>query len=337
MEMETGFSERVKTIVEMKFGSHLYGTATPQSDLDIKAVYLPEARDILLQRVRPAVSMSRLKAHGEKNAPGDVDFEAYSPAKFLDLLCDGQTVAIDMLFAPDEMMIAAPDPLWREIQALAPRLFSRRTTGFVSYCRQQARKYGAKGARLAAVRHALEGLTAIEAVHGANAKLEVAAAEVRALADGHELLDIVILPHVDGTPATYFDIAGKKAIFSASIKGARALAQSQFDTFGERTRAAESQQGVDWKAMSHAVRIARQAVEFLNTGRVVFPRPDAAHLLAIKRGELPYLVVAEEIEALLLDVETAAARTPLPETADLAPAEDFVAALYRRIVTQEMS
>jgi transposase len=30
-------------IVEMRFGSHLYGTATPQSDLDFKAVYLPAA------------------------------------------------------------------------------------------------------------------------------------------------------------------------------------------------------------------------------------------------------------------------------------------------------
>jgi predicted nucleotidyltransferase len=38
-------------IVEMRFGSHLYGTDTPESDLDLKGVYLPEARDILLRRV----------------------------------------------------------------------------------------------------------------------------------------------------------------------------------------------------------------------------------------------------------------------------------------------
>ncbi len=43
-------------IVEMRFGSHLYGTATPQSDLDFKAVYLPAARDILLQRVHDTVT-----------------------------------------------------------------------------------------------------------------------------------------------------------------------------------------------------------------------------------------------------------------------------------------
>ena len=33
-------------IVEMRFGAHLYGTETVQSDLALKAVYLPDARDI---------------------------------------------------------------------------------------------------------------------------------------------------------------------------------------------------------------------------------------------------------------------------------------------------
>lgn len=35
-------------ILEMKFGSHLYGTNTPNSDLDYKAIYLPTAREIIL-------------------------------------------------------------------------------------------------------------------------------------------------------------------------------------------------------------------------------------------------------------------------------------------------
>ena len=329
--------KQVKTLVEMTFGSHLYGTATVQSDVDIKAVYLPEARDILLQRVRPSVCIVREKARGEKNQPGDVDFEAYSPAKFLSLLADGQTVALDMLFAPQANLTSAPHPVWQEILDVAPRLFSRRTTAFVSYCRQQARKYGVKGARLAAVRLALDGLTEIEARYGANAKLSVASGEVHALVAQNDLLDIVVLPHADGTPATYFDIAGKKAIFSALIKSARAMAQALFDEFGERTRAAQSQQGVDWKAMSHAVRIARQAVEFLDTRHITFPRPDAAHLLAIKRGEIAYDRVAGEIEDLLTEVEAAAERTDLPEAVDDSLADDFIADLHARIVRGDLS
>ncbi len=326
----------MRTIVELTFGSHLYGTATPESDLDIKAVYLPEACDILLQRVKPAVNVHREKVRGEKNTADDTDFEAYSPAKFLDLLAEGQTVALDMLFAPDAMVLGTPHPVWAEIKALAPRLFSRRTTAFVGYCRQQARKYGVKGERLTAVRAALEGLRAIEAVYGSNAKLEVAVAELRMLVDQHALLRIVEVPETTGYVATYFDIAGKKAIFSASVKGARAIAETLFNEFGERTRAAEGNQGVDWKAMSHAVRIARQAVEFLEAGRVTLPRPEAAHLLAVKRGELPYAAVSEEIETLLEAVEAAAERCGLPEAPEPGLAEDFIADLYGRIVRKEL-
>lgn len=322
----------ITTIVRMRFGSHLYGTATADSDLDIKAVYLPAARDILLQRVKAAVTSERIKARGEKNTAEDTDFEAYSPAKFLELLAEGQTVALDMLFAPPSALLDEPSAVWRDIQALAPRLFSKTTTAFVGYCRQQARKYGTKGDRLAAVRAALDGLIAIEAIHGAQEKLSVAETELRLMADAHPLLAIVQLPNPDGSLASYFDIAGKKAIFSASIKVARSLAQSLFDEFGARTRAAEANAGVDWKAMSHAVRIAGQAVEFLDTGRVTFPRPDAAHLLAIKLGQVAYDQVGEEIETLLSEVEAAAGRSSLPATCDASVAEDFLADLYGRIV-----
>ena len=326
----------MKTIMRMTFGSHLYGTATAESDLDVKAEYLPAVRDILLQQVRAAVTGHREKAKGEKNTAEDVDFEAYSPAKFLSLLAEGQTVALDMLFAPDSAMLDAPDPVWFEIKALAPRLFSRRTTGFVGYCRQQARKYGVKGERLAAVRLALDGLRDIEARHGSNEKLEVAAVEVAALAAAHPLLDIVQLPEVSGFMATYFDIAGKKAIFSASIKAARAIAENLYNEFGERTRAAEANSGVDWKAMSHAVRIARQAVEFLETRHVTFPRPEAAHLMAIKRGQIAYPEVGEEIETLLEAVERAAVACDLPDAPPDGLIDDFIADLHGRIVRGEL-
>ena len=142
-------------IVQMKVGSHLYGTATPESDLDIKAVFIPSARDILLQRVSPVVSESRPKRRGEKNTSADTDCESFSLQRYLDLLAEGQTMALDMLFAPDWAMLEPPHALWREIQTLAPRLMTKGTTAMVRYCRQQANKYGVKGLRVAAARAAL--------------------------------------------------------------------------------------------------------------------------------------------------------------------------------------
>lgn len=84
-----------RTILRIQFGSHLYGTSTPASDLDFKSIYIPNARDILLGRVKGSISTKRPKLEGEKNFAGEVDEEAYSLQRFLGLVAEGQTVALD--------------------------------------------------------------------------------------------------------------------------------------------------------------------------------------------------------------------------------------------------
>lgn len=101
----------MKLIVQIKFGSHLYGTNTPTSDEDYKSVYVPDAREILLQRVTGSLQLgAKTKREGEKNLPGDVDNECYSFQRYLGLISEGQTVAVDMLFAPEPMVTS---DLWR--------------------------------------------------------------------------------------------------------------------------------------------------------------------------------------------------------------------------------
>jgi hypothetical protein len=92
-------------IVEMRFGAHLYGTDTPESDLDVRGVYIPEAGDILRQRVKPSATGSREKDTGGRNRLGDVDLEYHSLQRYLALLAARRTVAIDMLIAPDIVTI----------------------------------------------------------------------------------------------------------------------------------------------------------------------------------------------------------------------------------------
>jgi hypothetical protein len=92
---------------------------------------------------------------------------------------------------------------------------------------------------------------------------------------------------------------------------------------------AEANEGVDWKALSHAIRVGTQSLEYLRTGFVTFPRPDAAHLLEIKLGNLPFAQVGEEIEGLLEEVEEAAQSSSLPDKPDAAWCEQFVFDAYR--------
>ena len=324
----------MRLIVEMRFGSHLYGTATPNSDTDLKAVYLPDADDILLQRVAATISESREKAPGERNGPDDVDRETYSLQRYLELLADGQTVAIDMLFAPDAVMTRAPDPLWRKIQAMAPQLISSRAAAFVRYCRQQANKYGIKGSRVAAARKTLALLADAEDRHGGTAKLETIADELSVLAANTPHTALIDIEVQEGRFARHLEICDRKMPFSASLKTARELAARLVDGYGQRALQAERHEGIDWKALSHAVRVGRQAIELYETGGIVFPLSSADHLLRIKLGQLPYAAVAAEIEYLVDAVELAASRSSLRQTPDLSAMDALVREAYRSQVME---
>ena len=326
----------MELIVEMRFGSQLYGTATPESDLDLKGVYLPEARDILLQRVKATVTSSRVKAPGQKNEAGDIDSEVYSLQRYLDLLADGQTVALDMLFAPDAVMTVSPSPWWREIQANGHRLISRRATSFVQYCRQQANKYGIKGSRVAAARKALALLETAQERLGNTAKLELIAAQLADLATTTEHVALVDLPFSGDRPLRHLEVCDRKISFSASLKTAREVAQRLVNEYGQRALQAELNEGVDWKALSHAVRVGREALELFQSGRITFPLPYADHILGIKRGLVPYKTVATEIEQLLEEVETAASASSLPEAPDRSVIEGLVTRAYSRKVRESV-
>ena len=319
----------MRTIVRIKFGSYLYGTATPASDLDFKSVYVPDARSILLQRVKGSISTKRQKAEGEKNFAGEVDEEAFSLQRFLGLLAEGQTVATDVLFAPEANMEHQPATDWREIIANRHRLITSKSASFVGYCRQQANKYGIKGSRVAAARKALGVLDRAVEARGTTIKLSVIAQEIADVVGMTEHMRIVPVLQASGATIDHWEVCGRKLSYAASLKNAQGVIATLVAEYGHRALKAEAQEGVDWKALSHAVRVARQAVELLTTGKITFPLADAEHILAIKTARLPYQQVAEEIERGLVEVEEASAKSTLPPEPDYEWIDDFVSQVYR--------
>jgi predicted nucleotidyltransferase len=316
----------------MKFGSHLYGTATPASDLDFKSVFVPSARSILMQSAPKTISHSRPKGVGEKNYAGEIDEEQISIQKFLHLAAEGQTMALDMLFAPDYAIVGESSWEWREIIANRHRLLTRKSAAFIGYARQQANKYGIKGSRVAAARDALALLESSMKDNGATAKLQVVEQEIRDLAGVNDHMSFLndTTPH--GQVITLWEVCDRKMPFSASIKNARDIMQRVADEYGRRALMAETQQGVDWKALSHAVRVGEEAVELLSTGHVTFPLLNAEHIIDIKLGRIAYQQVAEEIEDLLERVEQAAATSRLPDRPDEEWIWRFLVHVHRQAV-----
>jgi hypothetical protein len=334
-------------IVRMLFGSHLYGTETAESDQDFKAVFMPSGVDLLMQRAPLGRHQHREKGHGERNTRDDVDDDAYSLQAFMRLLSEGQTGALDMLFAPDWAVIGERTargtprvtPTWREIRENRGRLLCRKSEAFIGYCRQQANKYGIKGSRVAAARAARDLLDWAHGARGPRGKLgeiEDRIDELVAATEHMQAVDIEGPTDLSGNrrAVRHWEVCNRKMPYTQTIKEARELMHRLVTEYGRRALSAETNEGVDWKALSHAVRVGHESVELLSTGEITFPRPERAHLLRIKTGMVEYRPVAEEIEDLLVRVEAAAAGSALPAEIDRGWAEALVQREHLREVTR---
>jgi len=331
----------MEEVVRMRFGSHLYGTNTPQSDLDFKAVYIPDARDIILGRVKDVVSTTTKTNNLSKNTSEDIDTETISLHKYLKLVAEGQTVAIDMLFAPSwaitphRSWTSTPTCsfLWTKITNNKHKLLSKKYMGFVGYVRTQANKYGIKGSRMNDCRQVVEFLGMLINCHEGHQKLTQYSDELNILAKSKEFVNIVTMfDNSTKKDATYLEVCGRKTPMNASVKTAYDCYKRLWDEYGERARQAATNDGIDWKALSHAVRIGEQALELFRTGNIVFPRVNAQDLLEIKLGKLQYKVVADRIEDLLEKIELEAGKSRLANEPDYKWIEEVVEDEYSCVV-----
>ena len=319
-----------KTIARIIFGSHLYGTNTETSDTDYKSIHLPPARDILLQKVTDSTGHAVIRPEGEKNTPDDIDDESYSLQRYLQLLAEGQTVAIDMLFAPANFQLTSTH-YWGEIYHNRHKLLTKKSASFLGYCRTQANKYGIKGSRVSAAKKAMEFFEVWNKVDP-HEKVGYAVSMDMVPSSEHERVYEKETTH--GHTEQYYECCNRSVGFKNTVKEAYGIYKRIYEEYGKRARLAEANEGVDYKALSHAVRVGTEALELLNTGHVTFPLPNKEHILQIKKGMLQYKTVATEIESLLEQVEKASVTSKLREEPDWDWINDCVVTAYGREVIQ---
>lgn len=305
----------IMKLVEMFHGSHLYGTNGPASDVDYKGVGLAEVKDVLLGRVPKVLEASSpIKADGEKNQPGDVDRQIFSLHAFIAMALKGETVAIDMMHAKREQCQVWTAE-WFYLVQNRDKFYTRSMSSLVGYARAQASKYGLKGSRLAAAK--------------------AAQTSIDGFGDGTPLSGIrpfvYIGEHVRWHKASeehndlaMYEICGMKFQETAKAGYVRERLQKFIDRYGERAKMAETNQGVDWKAVMHAFRAGYQMRSILRDGGFEYPLRETSHLLEVRHGGVPYAVAGPQLEDLIDEVEGMAESSTLPEKPNTEWAEAFL-------------
>jgi hypothetical protein len=322
--------EESQIICLMKFGSHLYGTDTESSDTDYKGVYMPTKEQIFMNRIPKSFSLPKhKKAEGEKNTSDDIDLEIYSLHYFLELAMKGETIAIDMLHA-EPRTIEHSTEIWIKIWANKYMFYCTDMRAMVSYSRKQAAKYGIKGSRLNDCERVIDFLEVFKhTITGEARKLREVWEDLPEGEHIHKFNEVL-----DSAPSMY-QVCGKKFQDTVRIPYVLDVLKKFYESYGHRAKLAAENKGIDWKAVSHAMRFAYQMYCIFTKGGFTFPLTVAPYLKQVKAGELDWVDVQNDLESMIDKVEQAAETSKLPKEVDRKYWEEWLYEWVHRSVCED--
>ena len=128
-----------------------------------------------------------------------------------------------------------------------------------------------------------------------------------------------------------FDFKKEIIQLNDSIKSAYHKVQKVIASYGKRAEAAASDNGVDWKAISHCVRVLLQVEELLTTNKITFPLINANFIKSIKYNttDMSYEEIMSWIETHIWHIdEVLLPKSTLREKADYKWIEKFILNCY---------
>lgn len=282
------------------YGSHLYGTNTPTSDIDNKVVYLPSIDDMLMGK-RLVAYKERYDAAGRlitddtaKMPSNGVETEFIPVQTFCRDFLGGQTYALEMAYA---ITNREGSPGWLDV--LISRFANKNVSAMTGFAKKQTFDYIHRGARLKTARKLYDCLWTWIRQLGDSARLDTQV-------DNFTVLDLIAAEvglktgtsENNGRQFKTLILNGRDYLCTTTLPHLCTAVAKLIDSYGARsTDAAEKE--VDPKSLMHAVRVYQQSEELLTTGSISFPRANVQQLLDIKHLVTPL----DETKQLLLELE----------------------------------
>lgn len=301
----------MQKIVEMKFGSHLYGLDTPNSDTDYKAIFIPSVRDLVFD---PVHNITTSTGGCGKNTKDDTDIELISIQKFVKDALNGQTYTIDMLHCENPILTS---PEWEFLVKNRKKFYTKNMTAYMGYVKQQAAKYGIKGSRLGDIQQSIWSLEEFSPD-------KTIAEAAPYLWEGQYAKFVTVFNPKTKVEERYYEVNSKKYGFSNTCGYAAERLQKMYDSYGDRAKLAMRNEGVDWKALSHAFRAGYQMQGILEDGDFSYPLLQNEYIMAVKQGKVDFKEAASELERLVDHLNILSENSNLPDKADKEFFYDFI-------------
>jgi predicted nucleotidyltransferase len=281
-------------ILEIRVGSHLYGTNTPTSDLDYSGVFLPTEQLVFgFQRV-DEVNLSITDKDGAgKNTQKAIDRKLYEFRKFVKLAMENNPNIIEQLFVNEPNIIYLNETGRALLSQKEKFPHLGLIKKFKGYAFSQKHKMIIRTDKF----HELD--SALNYLKGYTGQKELLI----------ELKD-KFLPFMKFTNdyCVIGDLNLQKGIY---VKKAVSMIEERLSKVGHRKNLI-TKHGFDTKFASNLIRLLLEGKELVRTGQIVFPLADKETLLDIKQGRWTIKEVLDYAEQLEAETDKAAELSDLP-------------------------
>jgi len=294
-----------KLIFLTLFGSHLYGTATKTSDIDIKGIFLPSKRDLILNKASHHKNFSTNTV--DKNTKEDVDIELFSIHKFLEKICAGDAVNTDLFFALfssfaslDSFSLYKNEKICKKILEIKDFIISTNMRGYVGFSLSQIRRYSQKSEKAFVLKEFIKILNSLDGVDFEKIENLPYKKWIYCLKTTYpQIKEYINERKINGR--IYIEITSKKYDTNIRLKDFKILINDLYNRFGERAK----KNITDWKSLTHGYRTVWQCLYILQNKHLLFPLPKkvCSHLLMIKNGKISKEKVVSEIEKIIEKID----------------------------------
>lgn len=290
-------------ILEIVTGSHLYGTATPESDKDYVGVFMPSIEYVLgFKRCEEVDFSVKVKDDLGKNTKDAVDRKLYEFRKYIVLAMENNPNIIETLFVNKENIIHCDDRGKSLLDIRHKFLHRGLSKKFLGYAASQKHKMVIKRDNYFDFVQTLDFLHSID--------------------DGKSILEVATDPkskmkmRYDENSNTKFVVIGDLNIIpSKTVKSVRQIVKDRLDKVGNREELL-TKFGYDCKFAGHLIRLMVEGMELLKTGDLQFPIKERKMLRDIREGKWSISRVLEYSFELEKEIECLVESSPLPAKPD---------------------
>ncbi len=292
-------------ILEIRVGSHLYGTNTPTSDFDYSGVFLPTKALVFgFQRVEEVNLSITDKDEAGKNTQNAVDRKLYEFRKFVKLAMENNPNIIEQLFVNEPNIVYINDAGRALLEEKYKFPHKGLVKKFKGYAFSQKHKM----------------IIRTDKFH----ELENAFGYLKAYAEQKELLIELkdkFLPFIKFNKdyCVIGDLNLQKGIY---VKKAVSMIEERLSKVGHRKNLI-TKYGFDTKFASHLVRLLLEGKELVSTGEIAFPLSYKQTVLDIKEGKWTIKEVLDYAEQLEAETDIAAEKSELPSKPRFDEIEQF--------------